>query len=127
MRYVYFLLGCGVLALVLWYVLRTAPTASSGEMAKSGEAVLKARRVVAVVAHPDDAEYWISGTLARLVRAGSRVVLVVASDGERGSNRVGSADLAATRRAEQRTAGGVIGYSEIVFLGQPDRAAADGP
>lgn len=123
----YFLAGWVVLGLVLWYVLRTVPTASPAAMAAAGEAMLGARRVVAVVAHPDDAEYWISGTLARLVGEGARVVLVVASDGEKGRNRVGSADLASTRRAEQRAAGSVIGYSDIVFLGQPDRAAADGP
>lgn len=124
------MLWLGLMALIgvaLWFVLRTAATASPAEMASSGEAMLRDRRVVAIVAHPDDAEYWISGTLARLAGAGARVVLVVVSDGEKGRNRVGSANLAATRRAEQRVAGSVIGYSEIVFLGQPDRAAADGP
>jgi len=111
----------------LWLTLRTVPTVTSKEMSASGDAMLRAHRVVAVVAHPDDAEYWISGTLARLGKAGARVVLVVVSDGEKGRNLVGSADLGATRRAEQRTAGGVLGYSEVVFLGQPDRSAADGP
>jgi LmbE family N-acetylglucosaminyl deacetylase len=96
-------------------------------MLQNGQAMIGAWRVVAVIAHPDDAEYWISGTLKTLGDSGARVVLVVASDGERGRNLVNAPDLASARRAEQASAGSVMGYDEIVFLGQPDRAAADGP
>ena len=115
----------GVLGLALWLELRTLPRATAEEMAANGTAMLGAKRVVVVIAHPDDAEYWISGTLKLLGDAGARVVLVVASDGEKGRNLVNSPDLAATRRAEQAAAGSVMGYDEIVFLGQPDRSAAD--
>ncbi|MDQ2985111.1 MAG: PIG-L family deacetylase [Armatimonadota bacterium] len=114
------------LGVALWVVLRTAATATPAAMAANGEAMMGAKRVVAVVAHPDDAEYWMSGTLKRLGDAGARVVLIVASDGEKGPNRVNSADLGATRRAEQKVAGSIMGYDDIVFLGQPDRSAADG-
>lgn len=115
-----------LLAAVLWLELRTIRGAGTREMLAAGEAMLEADRVVAVVGHPDDAEYWISGSLKRLADNGARVTLVVASDGEKGRNLVGSPNLGATRRAEQAAAGEVLGYSRIVFLGQPDRAAARG-
>jgi LmbE family N-acetylglucosaminyl deacetylase len=110
----------------LMYELRTV-TKPEAEMKAAAAQLLGAKRVVAVIAHPDDAEYWISGTLAMLDDRGARVVLVVASDGEKGRDLTESNDIAATRRAEQVAAGAVLGYDEIVFLGQPDRAVADGP
>jgi LmbE family N-acetylglucosaminyl deacetylase len=51
--------------------------------ARGGEPTLASRytnkTVVAIGAHPDDLEIGIGGTLARLRRAGARVVMVVAS------------------------------------------------
>ena len=120
------LLFCAALAGLLWLELRTLAKPEA-EMLAQAPKLLNARKVVAVVAHPDDAEYWISGTLAMLDTLGARVVLVVASDGEKGRNLVNSPNLGSTRRMEQAAAGQVLGYDEIVFLGQPDRAAADGP
>jgi LmbE family N-acetylglucosaminyl deacetylase len=91
------------------------------EALRAGEEMLRARRVLVFVAHPDDAEWWIGGTLRRFVLEGAHVRLVVASDGEKGRNRIRAEDLRATRREEQRRAGEVLGYSEIIFWGLPDR------
>jgi LmbE family N-acetylglucosaminyl deacetylase len=118
---------CAGIGLLLWLELRTAPQAGAERMEANGARVLSAKKVVAVVAHPDDAEYWIAGTLKLLGDNGARVVLVVASDGERGRNLLQAPDLSSARRQEQAAAGAVMGYDEIVFLGQPDRSAADGP
>lgn len=114
-----------VVAIPAWLVFRTIPTAAPAEMIRSGATLLTAKRVLAIVAHPDDAEYWIAGTLHRLHLIGSRVVLVVASNGEKGPNRTGVADLSATRKEEQRAAGTILGYDEVVFLGAPDRGVED--
>ncbi|MGI8924793.1 MAG: PIG-L deacetylase family protein [Fimbriimonadales bacterium] len=100
----------------------TRATEAPANMVAGGEAMMGARRVVAVVAHPDDAEYWISGTLSLLGKAGARVVLVVASNGEKGPNKVGAANLALARKEEQLAAGRIMGYGEILFLDLPDRS-----
>lgn len=74
--------------------------------------------IVAVVGHPDDAEFYIGGTLATLVRNGNRLVLIDGTSGEKGGNLP---NLAQVREEEQRRAGKIIGYSRIVFLRNPDR------
>lgn len=80
------------------------------------------RTFLVVIAHPDDAELTVDGTIARLVREGNRAILVVATDAARGGKLPGSvlADVARVRRAEQVEAAAVIGYDEVVFLGFPD-------
>jgi LmbE family N-acetylglucosaminyl deacetylase len=110
----------------IWFEVRTLPKGTSAEMRDNASVLLAHKKVVAVVAHPDDSEYWIAGTLGMLADNGARVVLVVASDGERGRDLTASPNIAVTRRAEQLAAASVMGYAEVEFLGYPDRAAADG-
>jgi LmbE family N-acetylglucosaminyl deacetylase len=116
----------GVFGGAAWLELRTVQKGTPDEMRENAKSLLTYGRVVAVVAHPDDSEYWISGTLGMLADNGARVVLVVASDGERGRDLTRSTNIAATRRAEQLAAASVMGYTEVEFLGYRDRAAADG-
>jgi LmbE family N-acetylglucosaminyl deacetylase len=75
-------------------------------------------RVLAVGAHPDDAEFFAGATLAQLVRAGVRVSLCVCTDGSRGGR--GLHDAAATRRAEQSRAAAALGVAEVVHLPHRD-------
>ncbi len=75
-------------------------------------------RVLAIGAHPDDAEYFAGGTLARLVDAGSHVALVVCTDGARGGR--GFEDVARVRSAEQADAARTLGFREHANLGRPD-------
>ena len=44
------------------------------------------RRGMVVVAHPDDAEFGCSGTVATWCRAGMEVVQVICTDGSKGSD-----------------------------------------
>jgi LmbE family N-acetylglucosaminyl deacetylase len=77
--------------------------------------------LVALHAHPDDESIYTGGTIVRAVRAGWRVVLVVATDGDRGSGSGASpVELAARRRAETREAASVLGIERVVFLGHGD-------
>ncbi|NPV70136.1 MAG: PIG-L family deacetylase [Firmicutes bacterium] len=80
--------------------------------------------VLAVVAHPDDAEWYCGGTLARTVAAGSKVTVIVATDGERGRGAPSSGELAAIRRREQQEAARIMGYTRTVFLEIPDRGVS---
>lgn len=79
-------------------------------------------RAMVVVAHPDDAEYGCSGTVARWVREGWDVTYVLCTDGSKGtSNRnLTSEKLTTIRYQEQRDAGEVLGLKAIQFLGHPD-------
>jgi LmbE family N-acetylglucosaminyl deacetylase len=84
-------------------------------------------RVLVIAAHPDDAEFAFGATIARLVEEGSRVTYVVVTDGAQGSEDPvePSAALTELRCAEQREAAGVLGVTEVAFLGFPDGFVAD--
>ena len=62
---------------------------------------------LAIGAHPDDAEFGAGGTLAAWAATGTRVSLLVMTDGSKGSwnPEADPADLAARRAAEQQAAG----------------------
>lgn len=79
-------------------------------------------RVLAVYAHPDDAEVSCGGTLARWARAGAEVYLVVCTQGEKGTTdgSVDSAELAERRRGETARAAEVLGLAGWQGLGYPD-------
>jgi LmbE family N-acetylglucosaminyl deacetylase len=78
------------------------------------------RRVLVLAPHPDDAEFFAGGTIARFAREGERVVLVIASDGRKGSFEHAAEALADVRRQEARAAAEVLGVEEVIFLGHPD-------
>lgn len=77
---------------------------------------------MAIVAHPDDIEFTCAGTLARWVRAGSRVCYVLCTSGDVGIVVKGMTKerAAAIREDEERQAAKIIGAQEVVFLRQPD-------
>ena len=80
------------------------------------------RRAMVIVAHPDDAEFGVAGTVALWVNDGVEVTYVLITDGNKGSNdpTMVPEQLAAIRRQEQRAAAAVIGVKEVVFLGYED-------
>lgn len=78
--------------------------------------------VLAVYAHPDDPEVSCGGTLARWVRAGAAVHLVVCTVGDKGSSdsMVVPGELAAQRAAEVTAASAALGLASHRVLGHPD-------
>ena len=44
------------------------------------------RRAMAIVAHPDDADFTVAGTVARWARAGAACIYVLCTDGNKGSD-----------------------------------------
>lgn len=80
------------------------------------------KSAMVIVAHPDDAEFTMAGTVAAWVQAGCRVTYVVCTDGNAGSHEPGMTRerLAEIRRAEQRAACATLGVDEVVFLGHDD-------
>jgi len=75
-----------------------------------------------VVAHPDDAEWGCSGTVAGWCRNGWEVVHVICTDGSKGTTDpdVTSEQLVETRRAEQLEAARILGLRQVEFLNYPD-------
>jgi LmbE family N-acetylglucosaminyl deacetylase len=84
-------------------------------------------RVLAVYAHPDDADVGCGGTLARWARAGSEVHLVVCTDGGRGTRDpdIDVAVLAHQRAGELDRAAETIGLADHHVLGLPDGELED--
>jgi len=82
----------------------------------------RSQRVLVIVAHPDDAESWAGGTIAKLVRDGAQVAYCIVTSGDKGSGdrSMTPERLAATRQAEQRDAASVLGVEIVDFLGFPD-------
>lgn len=82
----------------------------------------KPRRILVIVAHPDDIEFGVAGSVARWVDEGTQVTYGVITDGAAGSNDSGVdlKALAKLRQVEQRAAAEVIGVHDVHFLGHPD-------
>lgn len=79
-------------------------------------------RAMAIVAHPDDIEFGMVGTIARWIKHGTVVSYVLCTSGD-----VGIADVSLTREqvreireVEQQKAAAVVGVHEVIFLREPD-------
>ncbi len=80
---------------------------------------------MSIQAHPDDQDFTVAGTLAKWARAGCKVISVLITSGDSGSNDPSKGAeykpvLAKLREAEQLAANAVLGVSETVFLHYPD-------
>jgi LmbE family N-acetylglucosaminyl deacetylase len=85
--------------------------------------------VLAVYAHPDDAEVACGGTLARWAAAGASVHLIIACRGDKGTLDEGTDpdELARLRAAEVAAGAGALGLAGYEMLGYPDGELEDGP
>jgi N-acetylglucosamine malate deacetylase 1 len=66
-------------------------------------------RVLAVVAHPDDAELLCAGTLARAKQEGAAIGVCVLCQGDKGQPAEAIADLASVRRKEMQASSKLLG------------------
>jgi len=87
----------------------------------------EADTIMVVTPHPDDSESSSGGTIAKWCAEGKKVVLVVCTNGDKGTSdrSVKPEDLAATREAETLAAAEAYGLSEVVFLRLPDQQLED--
>jgi LmbE family N-acetylglucosaminyl deacetylase len=83
--------------------------------------------VLAVYAHPDDADVACGGTLARWAKAGSAVHLLVCTDGGKGTTdpAMKPAELARARAGELESSSALIGLTSVENLGFPDGELID--
>ncbi len=80
-----------------------------------------------IMAHPDDAEFLCSGTVAKWCAEGWDVYYVVVTGGDKGTHdpEMHPEKLAAIREEEQREACRVLGVKECILLGYPDGFTID--
>lgn len=92
------------------------------------------RKLMAVLAHPDDESLGLGGTLATYAARGVDTYVVTATRGERGRyfanvDRPSDADVGRVREAELRAATRTLGVRELVLLdyidGELDKANPD--
>lgn len=75
------------------------------------------QRVLVVVAHPDDADFGVAGTVASWCAAGVKVTYCICTSGEAGEAEGVSRDaVAELRRREQRDAAEAVGVTDVHFL-----------
>jgi len=89
---------------------------------------MKGKRVMVVAAHPDDADFYCGGTVARWAAEGAQITYLICTDGALGADTdaVTMDQVAALRRAEQHAANAALGVRETIYLGYPDMSLAAG-
>ena len=81
-------------------------------------------RVLAFGAHPDDMEYRVCGTLAKMAARGDKVFMCVATNGEIGAYNQTREEIAEIRHKEAQRSCDVIG-AELIWLGYEDEMLFD--
>lgn len=77
------------------------------------------RKVLCVVAHPDDVEYGTSAAVARWVEQGTEVAYLLLTHGEAGMP-LPPEETARVRKGEQEAACAVVGVTSLEMLHHPD-------
>ncbi len=79
-------------------------------------------RVLVIVAHPDDIDFGVAGTVAQLTAAGSHVAYCLVTSGEAGEDdmTVSADELRELREGEQTAAAAKVGVDTLHFLRHPD-------
>lgn len=82
----------------------------------------RSKSILVILAHPDDPEFFLGGSIARWVKLGHRVSYCLFTRGDKGVNGqiVEPAALAQLREIEQREAAAVLGVQAVQFLDYED-------
>jgi LmbE family N-acetylglucosaminyl deacetylase len=80
------------------------------------------QKILVILAHPDDPEFFCGGSIARWVKAGHEVVYCLLTCGDKGTKdfSLRSDELCSIRQQEQRSAAKVLGVQDVKFLNYPD-------
>jgi LmbE family N-acetylglucosaminyl deacetylase len=76
------------------------------------------RRALVVVAHPDDIDFGVAGTVAVLTELGAAVIYCLVTSGEAGGDDrlMARHEMAEVREREQTQAAKTVGVTDLVFL-----------
>jgi LmbE family N-acetylglucosaminyl deacetylase len=80
------------------------------------------KRVLVVMAHPDDCDFGAGGTIAHWTSHGIEVSYCIITNGDQGGEESGIPveEMAKVRQQEQRDAGKALGVTEITYLNYRD-------
>lgn len=80
------------------------------------------QKILVVLAHPDDPEFFCGATIARWTAAGHEVIYGLLTCGDKGTKdrKVSSQALCSLRQSEQIAAAAVLGVRRVHFLDHPD-------
>lgn len=81
-----------------------------------------AKRILVILAHPDDPEFFCGGTIARWVEAGHQVNYCLLTCGDKGTKDrlLQPETLCSIRQEEQKAAAAVLGVTQVRFLSYAD-------
>jgi LmbE family N-acetylglucosaminyl deacetylase len=82
----------------------------------------KQQKILVVLAHPDDPEFFCGATIARWTQAGHQVNYCLLTCGDKGTKdrNLSSEELCKIRKVEQLDAAKILGVSQVRFLNYPD-------
>ena len=94
----------------------------TGEIAQAPDSWEKPRKILVILAHPDDPEFFCGATLARWARAGHEIHYLLLTCGDKGFDdpAATSDHICGVRQAEQKAAAAIIGVKTVRFLDQED-------
>ena len=80
------------------------------------------KKILVILAHPDDPEFFCGATLAKWAREGHQITYYLLTRGEKGTNADFSdtAHIKEIREKEQKKAAGVIGVKQVLFSNNSD-------
>ncbi|MGD0611699.1 MAG: PIG-L deacetylase family protein [Anaerolineales bacterium] len=80
------------------------------------------QKILVILAHPDDPEFFCGATLARWTKAGHTIHYFLLTCGDKGFADADATpeQICAVRHAEQNAAASVLGVQEVRFLDLPD-------
>lgn len=83
------------------------------------------KKILVILAHPDDPEFFCGATLARWARAGHEITYLLLTCGDKGFNpathpEMSTEKLCIDRHAEQLNAARIIGAKAVHFFDLPD-------
>jgi LmbE family N-acetylglucosaminyl deacetylase len=80
------------------------------------------KKILVILAHPDDPEFFCGGTLAKWASEGHQIKYCLLTHGEKGTNAEFSDTnhIKEIREKEQKEAASTIGAQEVLFLDHPD-------
>lgn len=82
----------------------------------------KNKRILAIVAHPDDADFGSAGTMALAAKQGAKIHYLIATKGQRGSNdeKMTETKISKIREKEQEDAAKILGIEKVTFMNYRD-------